>query len=451
MKKSLIITLIISIVLILAACSNAHNKVHNNPTGTDATTEEPEQPSTPDATIEEPVQPSTPDATPPTESPSDNNINDNPTIPSPPTVHKCPPHNYGQWTVTTQATCITNGKKCRTCANCGTVETETIQKSHALVTIPAQAATCTQNGTTGGEKCSVCDTYTKTPTILSATGHNLDSWTIGQDATCTSDGYNKRSCSKCSYTETQPISATGHSMGTWTVGQNASCASAGYNKRSCSKCSHTETQTIPATGHTFGSWSLGQSATCSASGYNQRTCSKCYYVDKSTIPATGEHKYVNGQCSCGAKITGSSFLTYRLSDDGSYYICTGTSSYTDKNEIIIPSYYNGKPVKEVGLPNGTPASFCNTKKLVIMEGIEIIHDFAFYLDRDMKEVYLPNSLKSIGYCAFDYCDNLEYVSISTSGWKFVKKYGGQTESVNMSNPYTAATLLRDKTNGSYER
>ena len=398
MKKTLIITLILSLFFTLAACSNTPNEDANEPTVTQPTTKGPEQPTTPETTT-------------PTANSPDNN-NDNPTTPSYPTAPKCPPHDYGQWVVTTQATCFTDGQKCRTCTNCGAIETELIKKSHTLVTIPAQAATCTQNGTTLGEKCSICDTYTKTPTVVSATGHSLSSWTIGQDATCTSNGYNKRSCSKCNYEETEPISATGH---------------------------------------TFGGWSLGQSATCTVPGYNQRTCSTCYYVDKSTIPATGEHKYVNGQCSCGAEITGSSFLTYRLSDDGSYYICTGTSSYTKKDEIIIPSYYNGKPVKEVGLPNGTPAGFCDTKKLVIMEGIEIIHDYAFYLESSLKEVYLPSTLKSIGYLAFDYCNNLEYVSISTSGWKFVKKYGGQTESVDMSNPYTAATLLRDKNNGSYKR
>ena len=116
-------------------------------------------------------------------------------------------HAFGEWTVTTPATCTKDGVKTRTCA-CGETETQTIP----------------------------------------ATGHSFGEWTVTTPATCTADGVETHSCA-CGETETRAIPATGHSFGDWTVTTPATCTEDGVETRTCSACGETETRAIPATGH----------------------------------------------------------------------------------------------------------------------------------------------------------------------------------------------------------
>ena len=77
-------------------------------------------------------------------------------------------HAFGDWTVTTPATCTADGVETRSCA-CGETETRTIP----------------------------------------ATGHTFGDWTVTTPATCTADGVETRTCA-CGETETRAIPATGH-------------------------------------------------------------------------------------------------------------------------------------------------------------------------------------------------------------------------------------------------
>ena len=115
-------------------------------------------------------------------------------------------HAFGEWTVTTPATCTKDGVKTRACA-CGETETQ----------------------------------------MIPATGHTFGDWTVTTPATCTADGVETRSCA-CGETETRAIPATGHTFGDWTVTTPATCTADGVETRSCA-CGETETRAIPATGH----------------------------------------------------------------------------------------------------------------------------------------------------------------------------------------------------------
>ena len=164
-------------------------------------------------------------------------------------------HTFGEWTVTTPATCTKDGVKTRTCA-CGEIETRAIP----------------------------------------ATGHSFGEWTVTTPATCTEDGVESRTCSACGETETRTIPATGHSFGEWTVTTPATCTEDGVESRTCSACGETETRTIPATGHTFGDWTVTTPATCTADGVETRSCA-CGETETRAIPATGHVDADNdGKC-----------------------------------------------------------------------------------------------------------------------------------------------------------
>ena len=163
-------------------------------------------------------------------------------------------HTFGEWTVTTPATCTKDGVKTRTCA-CGETETRAIP----------------------------------------ATGHTFGEWTVTTPATCTVDGVESRTCSACGETETQTIPATGHSFGEWTVTTPATCTVDGVETRSCA-CGETETRAIPATGHTFGDWTVTTPATCTTDGVETRSCA-CGEAETRAIPATGHVDADNdGKC-----------------------------------------------------------------------------------------------------------------------------------------------------------
>ena len=164
-------------------------------------------------------------------------------------------HAFGEWTVTTPATCTADGVETRACA-CGETETQTIP----------------------------------------ATGHSFGEWTVTTPATCTKDGVKTRTCA-CGETETQTIPATGHSFGEWTVTTPATCTADGVESRTCSACGETETRTIPATGHSFGEWTVTTPATCTVDGTETRTCSACGETETRAIPATGHVDADNdGKC-----------------------------------------------------------------------------------------------------------------------------------------------------------
>ena len=283
-------------------------------------------------------------------------------------------------------------------------------------------------------------------------GHKYSSWTTVIEATCKREGELSRVCSVCNHEETKTVDKSGHNLVT-VPGKSATCAKEGLTDGTkCADCDKvvTKQEKIAKISHSFGNWTTTTKPTCAAEGEETRKCVNCNAVERNPIEKNNDHDYYIGVCKiCSHVSEGSSFLKYRLSDDGTYYVCIGTSVYTSKSQIIIPSYYNGKPVKEIKAGGSTGTGFCNTSELIIMEGIERIAEQSFFLN-DIQTVYLPDSLKYIGGAAFDYCANLDYVYVDTIGWKRYD-YADRVEDANidLSDPHQAAVYLRDKFSSPY--
>ena len=227
------------------------------------------------------------------------------------------------------------------------------------------------------------------------------------------------------------------------AGKTATCSAEGLTDgEKCSVCKAVlkEQSTIPKKDHSFGSWKTTKEATCSVEGTKQRTCSKCNIVENETIAVNNQHDYYYENCKdCGAKAVGSENLKYQLSKDGTYYMCTGSTG-SKVDVLVIPSSYNGKPVKEVGELNNF-SSF-SAKKIILMEGITTIRDMAFWRNDSIEEVYLPKSLTRIGGLNFYYCSKLTAVYVPTTGWK----YRGY-DPVDFSDPHGVVEICAYNTNG----
>ena len=97
-------------------------------------------------------------------------------------------------------------------------------------------------------------------------------WQTGtQEATCTEDGYTYEGC-PCGHQRNVVITETklGHDMGTWTVVLNATCTEPGLQRKDCSRCDHYETEEIPLNGHSHEA--VVTPPTCTEDGFTTHTC-----------------------------------------------------------------------------------------------------------------------------------------------------------------------------------
>ena len=190
-------------------------------------------------------------------------------------------HSWGEWTVTTPASCTATGEETRTCDRCAATEKRELAKTgHTEVVDPAVEATCTEPGKTEGRRCSVCNEITVAQEVIPALGHSWGEWTVTTPASCTATGEETRTCDRCAATEKRELAKTGH---TEVIDQavEATCTEPGKTEgKHCSVCNEVlvaQTE-IPAKGHTEVV-DLAVEATCTAPGKTEgKHCSVCHAV-----------------------------------------------------------------------------------------------------------------------------------------------------------------------------
>ena len=207
-------------------------------------------------------------------------------------------HDWGEWTVTTPATCTEKGEEKRTCKRDGCNETETRKidaTGHTPVDVAEQPATCTKDGHTAGTKCSVCGATISGIEKIPATGHTevIDEAVA---ATCTEPGKTEgKHCSVCNtvIVAQEVIPAKGHTE-VIDPAVEPTCTETGLTEgKHCSVCNEVlvAQEEIPAKGHTEVI-DEAVAATCTTPGKTEgKHCSVCneVLVAQTVIPATG-HK-----------------------------------------------------------------------------------------------------------------------------------------------------------------
>ena len=172
----------------------------------------------------------------------------------------------------------------------------TLEKlNHTADTIMPIAPTCTKEGWTGGNVCSVCGDTLVRPEMVPATGHTAD--TIMPIApTCTTDGWTGGNiCSICGDTLVRPemVPATGHTADT-IYAIAPTCTKDGWTGGNvCSVCGDTlvRPEMVPATGHTADTI-MPIAPTCMTDGWTGgNICSVCgdTLVRPEMVPANDYH------------------------------------------------------------------------------------------------------------------------------------------------------------------
>ena len=206
-------------------------------------------------------------------------------------------HQFSEWTITTAATCKTEGAETRECAHDSThKETRKIPIDRDFhiwskwdVVIEA---TCEAEGE-GTRKCNLCSKE-DTNNIIPIDS-NVHDWVYldGKAPTCTTDGSGTRKCNICDKEETHDnIPALEHDFNDWTVITPATCTEAGEETGTCSRdSSHTIKRIIVAIGgwHQY-EWAIIQKATCQVEGFQGLRCTICGFFDD-TFPFSGYCQY----------------------------------------------------------------------------------------------------------------------------------------------------------------
>ena len=146
----------------------------------------------------------------------------------------------------TEPTCTRDGSILYVCS-CGEKRTEEIPApGHKEEIIPAQPATCEENGMTEGSRCKVCGEILKQQSSIPAIGHKWGPWQEGKLPTCEEKGKNYSVCANCGVTRYRDdIEPLGHDWDEGVVTKPAGFLEPGEKTVTCARCGATQTEEIP--------------------------------------------------------------------------------------------------------------------------------------------------------------------------------------------------------------
>ena len=201
-------------------------------------------------------------------------------------------HDFSDWKVVKEATCQEKGAESRTCSRCGKTETRSLDKTDHSWCIwqTVKEPTCESDGSEE-RICSSCGE--KETRVITAEGaHKWSDFTVDMPAGCTTEGYGHYTCTVCGTKgSSTAIRAAGHSFTAWTVQKAATCQAEGTEIRRCSACGMTESRTIAKTGHSWSAWNTVKQPTCGAAGTEERVCLSGGEKETRSVPATGAHSW----------------------------------------------------------------------------------------------------------------------------------------------------------------
>ena len=272
-------------------------------------------------------------------------------------------HSWGtEGVVTKQPTCTEEGEIEFTCTVCTAKKTEPIQKlehdwseekvkddgvtiyrecnlcheeeilgfvehEHQSEVIPGVPATCTEDGLTEGQKCSVCGETLVEQEVIPALGHT-EEVLPGVPATCTEAGLTEgKKCSVCGeiLVAQEEIPALGHTVVEVPEVPATETEPGTTAGTKCSVCGEVLSgcEEIPPTGHVHQYTATVTAPTCTEDGYTTYTCAcgDSYVADET--PATG-HDY---------KLVGTKFNSDYTMVSYTYECANCGDSYT--NDFIV--------------------------------------------------------------------------------------------------------------------
>ena len=264
---------------------------------------------------------------------------------------------------TTPPTCTEDGYILTYCDLCGYLEIESLYATgHTIEDAEIyEEPTCTDYGFAIGH-CTSCDGSIAVE--YPATGHK-DGEICYLDDYCGSQKLGYVPCEVCD----EIIYYFGHSYTVSIV--NATCTTDGEIKYTCTHCGDVDTETIDAFGHIDGEWETETEATCFSGGTAVQHCMTCGVLLRSKVAEKTNHIYV-GYISGGD-------IVYDCSLCSHSYTVAASETY---HKITLDSK-GGTEYGEIPVNDGATFELPVPEK----EGWEFA---GWYLDPDMVNLYTPD-------------------------------------------------------------
>ncbi len=196
-------------------------------------------------------------------------------------------HDFGEWTVTKEATCTEAGVRERICTaeGCNEVFRESIPAlGHDWDAGEViEPATCTTSGEQRKE-CARC--HTKQTFVIPAKGHDWDEGEVLRQATCLVEGATHNHCLVCGFEADLTVPMRGHDWQRSEV-TPATCEEAGSELYICRTCGERDERTLEKLGHRWTNGAVLEEATCTAEGRRELICTRCGHSSETAIPAAG--------------------------------------------------------------------------------------------------------------------------------------------------------------------
>ena len=169
-----------------------------------------------------------------------------------------------------------------------------------------------------------------------------DSQTV-KEATCTSEGYKLKKCSKCGVEELERIAQKAHN---WVESEHkdATCTESGYTEYKCSACGETKRDEISATGeHHFTVVKEVVAPTYTSEGYTIYKCETCDETEKRDVVPMLVPESNGGSSAVTLTVTGAGAYETSMAD-GRYIIAVPA-----ENAVLSGCLSNLKELKAQGV------------------------------------------------------------------------------------------------------
>ena len=240
---------------------------------------------------------------------------------------------------------------------------------------------------------------------IECTIHTFGDWVITEEATCTAEGTQTRTCSVCGTVETQTIAALGH---TEVIDKAvvATCTKTGLTEgKHCSVCNTVikAQEVVPAKGHTEVV-DRAVPATCTETGLTEGNhCAVCglIFTEQKTVPAKGHTEVVDRAVPATCTETG-------LTEGKHCAVCglifTEQKTVPAKGHTEVVDRAVPVTCTETGLTEGKHCAVCG---LIFTEQETVPAKGHNYIAKEVNPTYIANgyTLYSCSVCGYSYKDN----------------------------------------------
>ena len=190
--------------------------------------------------------------------------------------------------------------------------------------VKVTGGTVTAQGGKGKEKdgAAVGSEENLTGTVTKVDSNHVHQYADGgvvKEATCTSEGYKLKKCSKCGVEELERIAQKAHN---WVESghKDATCTEDGYTEYKCSVCGETKRDVVTATGeHHFTEFVEEVAPTYTSEGYTIYKCETCDKTEKRDIVPMLVPESNGGSSAVTLTVTGAGAYETSIAD-GRYVV-----------------------------------------------------------------------------------------------------------------------------------